>query len=71
MDFVVEPGNVDVYIGSIHSIHGSNKLDLANDIFSHKDVKLKGEFKIIGETLILNKEKEFFSEVKVEKINNS
>jgi beta-glucosidase len=67
MDFVVEPGNIDVYIGSIHSVHSSRQLDLANDIFSQKDVKLKGEFKIIGQTLILNNDKEYFSEVRVQK----
>jgi beta-glucosidase len=67
MEFVVEPGNIDVYIGSIHSIHSSKQLDLANDILSHKDVKLKGEFKITGQILVLNKEKEFFSEVTIQK----
>jgi hypothetical protein len=35
------------------------------EIYSKKDVKLRGSFEIIGKSLDLNKDKEFFSEVKV------
>lgn len=48
-DFVVEPGNIDVMIGS-----------------SSEDIRLKGEFEIIGEKREISKEKGFFSKVKVE-----
>ncbi|MFX0104291.1 MAG: glycoside hydrolase family 3 N-terminal domain-containing protein [Candidatus Hodarchaeota archaeon] len=68
MDFVIEPGVIDVYIGSIHSIFNSVQLDLGKDLLSQKDVKLKGKFKIIGETIKLKqKDKKFFTKVIVDK----
>ncbi len=66
MEYIVEPGNVSVYIGSIHANQGSGQLDLG-DIFAQKDVKLKGKFKITGETRDLSKDKEFFSKIVVKK----
>ncbi|TFG24669.1 MAG: beta-glucosidase [Promethearchaeota archaeon] len=66
MEYVVEPGNISVYIGSVHANHGSGYLDLG-DIFAQKDVKLKGKFKITGETIDLSKDKEFFSKIVVKK----
>jgi beta-glucosidase len=65
MEYVVEPGLIDVYIGSIHAIFNSGKLDI-NDLFSHRDVKLKGKFKIIGSTTTIS-EKRFFSDVEVKR----
>ncbi|MFX1393723.1 MAG: glycoside hydrolase family 3 N-terminal domain-containing protein [Promethearchaeota archaeon] len=65
MQYIIEPGNVDVYIGSIHANHGSGQLDLFKDLLSHKDVKLKGKFKITGETIHLSQDKEFFSKIEV------
>jgi beta-glucosidase len=70
MEYVVEPGNIDVYIGSIHSNHSSNQLDLTNDLLSHRDVKLKSNFKIIGQKIQLDKDKVFFSRVSVVKSAN-
>jgi beta-glucosidase len=67
MEFIVEPGYIDIYIGSIHSKHSSKQLDLTNDLLSQKDVKLKGQFRIIGETIKLDKNKVFFSKVLVKK----
>ncbi len=67
MEYVVEPGNIDVYVGSIHSLHSSKQLDLMNDLLSHRDVKLKSQFKIIGEAIKLDKNKVFFSKVLVKK----
>ena len=66
MEYIVEPGNISVYIGSIHANHGSGQLDLG-DIFAQKDVKLKGKFKITGETIDLSQDKEFFSKIIVKK----
>lgn len=48
-DFVIEPGNVDVMIGS-----------------SSEDIRLNGEFEVIGEKRDLSNDKGFFSKVKVE-----
>lgn len=70
MEYVVEPGNIDVYVGSIHSMHSSKQLDLMNDLLSQRDVKLKGQFKITGETIKLEKNKVFFSKVSVKKLTN-
>jgi len=70
MEYVVEPGNIDVYVGSIHSLHSSKQLDLMNDLLSHRDVKLKSQFKIIGEAIKLDKNKVFFSKVLVKKKYN-
>ncbi|MFX0043547.1 MAG: glycoside hydrolase family 3 N-terminal domain-containing protein [Candidatus Hodarchaeota archaeon] len=67
MEYVVEPGNVDVYVGSIHSNHSSKQLDLTNDIISHRDVKLKAKFRIVGETIKIDKDKVFFSKVFIQK----
>jgi len=66
MEYIVEPGNISVYIGSIHADQGSGQLELG-DIFAQKDVKLKGKFKITGETIDLSKDKEFFSKIAVKK----
>ncbi len=65
MEYIVEPGKIDVYIGSIHANHSSEQLDLFKDLLAHKDVKMKGFFTITGETLDLSRDKEFFSKVKV------
>jgi len=67
MEYIVEPGNIDVYIGSIHANHGSGQLDLFKDLLFQKDVKLKGKFKITGETINLSHDKEFFSKIQVKK----
>ncbi len=67
MEFIVEPGNIEVFIGSISSNHGPEKLDI-RDLLSKKDVKLRGKFKITGETIDLSNNKEFFSKVDVKKI---
>jgi len=69
MDFVVEPGTIDVYIGSIHSNFNSHQLNLSTDILSQKNVKLKGNFRIIGERVKLSQqEKRFFTKIIVAKI---
>lgn len=47
-DFVVEPGNIDVMIGS-----------------SSQDIRLKGEFEIVGKKRYIDKDKGFFSKVEV------
>ncbi len=67
MECIVEPGNIDVYVGSIHSIHSSKQLDLMTDLLSQRDVKLKSQFKIIGEAIKLDKDKVFFSKVLIQK----
>lgn len=67
MEFIVEPGNIEVFIGSISSDHGPERLDI-RDLLSKKDVKLRGKFEITGETIDLSKNKEFFSKVDVKKI---
>ena len=67
MEFIVEPGNIEVYIGSANSLHGPERLDI-RDLFSKKDVKLRGKFEITGETVDLSNDKEFFSKVDVRKI---
>ena len=67
MEYVVEPGNIEVFIGSVNSNHGSERLDI-RDLFSKKDVKLRGQFEITGETIDLSNDKEFFSKVDVRKI---
>ncbi len=69
MEFVVEPGKIDVYIGSINSNHGSGALEM-KDLLSKKDMKLKGYFEIIGDTLDLSKNKEFFSKVSIKRKEN-
>ena len=67
MDFVIEPGVIDVYIGSIHSNYSSKQLDLEDDLLSQKDVKLKGKFTIIGETIkIKQQDKKFFTKIIVD-----
>ncbi len=66
MEYIVEPGNVSVYIGSIFGDFGPELLEM-KDLFAQKDVKLKGKFKIIGETIDLSKDKEFFSKIVVKK----
>ena len=67
MDYVVDPGIIDVYIGSIHSNFSSEQLDIV-DLLSQKNVKLKGKFTIIGEITKLNQqEKIFFTRVIVDK----
>ncbi|MCM1991739.1 glycoside hydrolase family 3 N-terminal domain-containing protein [Oceanirhabdus seepicola] len=48
-EFVVEPGNMDVMIGT-----------------SSEDIRLKGEFEIIGEKRDLTNDKAFFSRAKVQ-----
>jgi beta-glucosidase len=70
MEYVVEPGNIDVYVGSIHSNHSSKQLDLTKDLLSHRDVKLKSQFKIIGQKIKFEKDKVFFSKVSVIKSTN-
>ncbi len=68
MNFIVEPGYIDVYIGSIHSNYDSRQLDLREDLFAKKDVKLTGRFSIVGEPLILKqKDKQFFTKVIINK----
>ena len=67
MEFIVEPGNIEVFIGSVYSHHGPERLDI-RDLFSKKDVKLRGKFEITGETVDLSNDKEFFSKVEVRKI---
>ena len=67
MKFVIEPGFIDVYIGSIHANYDSKPLDLFNDLLSLENVKLKGKFKIIGETIDLSQKKEFFSTIVINK----
>lgn len=62
MEYIVEPGKIDVYIGSINSNHGSKALDI-KELLSKRDMKLKGQFEIIGETIDLSQDKEFFSKV--------
>jgi len=68
MEFIVEPGFIDVYIGSVHSIRGPKLLKLA-DIFAKKEVALKGKFEIIGEKKNIENEKVFFSQVRVDNGN--
>jgi len=67
MEYIVEPGNISVYIGSTHANHGSGQLDLSKDLLAQKDVKLKGKFKITGETVDLSQDKEFFSTIIIKK----
>ena len=67
MEFVVEPGTIEVFIGSVHSHYGPERLDI-RDLFSKKDVKLRGKFEITGETINLTDNKEFFTKVSVRKI---
>ncbi len=50
MQFIVEPGNIDVMVGS-----------------SSEDIRLEGEFEIVGETIDVSMNKSFFSDVVVEK----
>ena len=66
MRYIVEPGKVDVYIGSINSMHGPEALEL-NELISKKDMKLKGQFEIIGDIIDLSKDKKFFTVVTVKK----
>jgi beta-glucosidase len=68
MEYIVEPGKIDVYIGSINSMHGPKALDLG-ELISKKDMKLKGQFEIIGEMIELSRDKKFFTEVSVNKIS--
>ena len=67
MEFIVEPGNIEVFIGTANSLHGPERLDI-KDLFAKKDVKLRGKFEITGETVDLSNDKEFFSKVDVRKI---
>ncbi|MFX1573513.1 MAG: glycoside hydrolase family 3 N-terminal domain-containing protein [Promethearchaeota archaeon] len=68
MNFIVEPGTIDVYIGSVHSNFDSGRLDLREDLFARKDMKLKGKFTIVGEPMILKqKDKLFFSKINITK----
>jgi len=48
MDFVVEPGKVDVFIGS-----------------SSEDIRVTGEFNLVGEKLIIGNNKKFTTKVTV------
>ncbi len=64
MEYVVEPGLIYVYIGSIHSNFDSRPLSL-DELFSQKDVKLKGQFKIVGKPEKVLGKKTFFSDVRV------
>ncbi|MBD3253797.1 MAG: beta-glucosidase [Candidatus Lokiarchaeota archaeon] len=66
MNYVVEPGTMLIYVGSIHALYPSKHLNL-DDLFGRNDVKLKSNFKITGETKIIEDEKIFFSEISVEK----
>ena len=66
MEFVVEPGKIDVYIGSINSMHGPEALS-RDQLISKKDMKLKGQFEITGDTINLDQDKEFFSKITVKK----
>jgi beta-glucosidase len=67
MEFIVEPGNIEVFIGTANSLHGPERLDI-KDLFSKKDVKLRGKFEITGEKVDLSNDKEFFSKVEVRKM---
>ncbi|MFX0186126.1 MAG: glycoside hydrolase family 3 N-terminal domain-containing protein [Candidatus Hodarchaeota archaeon] len=67
MEYIVEPGNISVYISSTHANHGSGQLDLSKDLLAQKDVKLKGKFKIIGDAIDLSQDKEFFSKIVIKK----
>jgi beta-glucosidase len=66
MEFVVEPGKIDLYIGSINSMHGSEPLSL-DQLISRKDMKLRGQFEITGDILDLSHDKKFFTEITVSK----
>ena len=65
MEYSIEPGIIDVHIGSIHSNLDSKHLTL-DELFSQKDVKLRGKFKIIGKPEILSGKKVFFSKVRIQ-----
>lgn len=67
IEYIVELSSLDSHNGSIHSNHGSGQLDLFEDLLSHKDMNLKGKFKITGEPIHLSQDKEFFSKMKVKK----
>ncbi|MFX1444911.1 MAG: glycoside hydrolase family 3 N-terminal domain-containing protein [Promethearchaeota archaeon] len=66
MNYIVEPGKIDVYIGSINSMHGPEVLSL-DQLISKKDMKLKGQFEIIGDTIDLSQHKQFFTKITVKK----
>jgi len=63
MEFVVEPGTIDIFIGSIHAEYGSELLEL-NDLLFTKNAKLHGKFKIIGNRRKIT-QKKFFSVVSI------
>jgi beta-glucosidase len=67
MEYIIEPGIIDVYIASIHSNHGPEQLDL-KDLFDKRDLKLKGTFEMIGNKTNIENEKVLFSKVKVERL---
>jgi beta-glucosidase len=66
MDYVVDPGKIDVYIGSVNSMHGPEPLTI-DQLISRKDMKLKGQFEITGDTIDLSQDKEFFSKITIKK----
>jgi beta-glucosidase len=66
MDFVVEPGIIDVFIGSIHAEYGSELLEL-NDLLFPKNAKLHGKFEIIGNKRKIT-QKKFFSVVSISNV---
>jgi beta-glucosidase len=69
MEFIIEPGAIEVFVGSINSDQSPKALDM-KEIYSKKDVKLRGSFEMIGKTLEISKDKKFFSKVKVNTIKN-
>lgn len=69
MEYIVEPGNIDVYIGSIYRDFGPEPLNFFKDL-RKKYSKLTGRFKITGEPLEISKEKVFFSDVIVHNPEN-
>ncbi|MFO7796472.1 MAG: glycoside hydrolase family 3 N-terminal domain-containing protein [Promethearchaeia archaeon] len=67
MDFVIDPGIMDVFIGSTYGLYGSELLELS-DLFSKSGAKLQGKFKIVGKKRKIA-QKEFFSKVAVSTTN--
>jgi hypothetical protein len=64
MDFIVEPGVIEVFVGSINSDQSPKPLDM-KEIYSKKDLKLRGSFEMTGNTIEISNDKKFFSVVDV------
>ena len=65
MEYIVEPGDILIYFGSVHPNFGNSRL-FVMDYFNPRDVKIQGKFTISGKKRILaHSEKTFFSDVEV------